>query len=32
MLELCFALFVKRVLALLTGDLCICLICSGLFL
>ena len=30
--ELCFALFVKRLLALLTGVLFACLICSGLFL
>ena len=30
--ELCFALFVKRLLALLTGVLCVCLICSRLFL
>ena len=29
--ELCFALFVKRLLALLTGVLCVCLICSRLF-
>ena len=30
--ELCFALFVKRLLALLTGVLCVCLIYSRLFL
>ena len=30
--ELCFALFVKRLLALLTGVLYVCLICSRLFL
>ena len=30
--ELCFALFVKRLLALLTGVLFACLICSRLFL
>ena len=30
--ELCFALFVKRLLALLTRVLYVCLICSRLFL
>ena len=30
--ELCFALFGKRLLALLTGVLYVCLICSRLFL
>ena len=30
--ELCFALFVKQLLALLTGVLYVCLICSRLFL
>ena len=30
--KLCFALFVKQLLALLTGVLYVCLICSTLFL